>query len=241
MPLKFIRTPGAEVTYKRLLGGMATEPDDLKELGSVPLYSVVTLYLGLKSRCEHLGIHGQNFWIFDDMDHNGVWDRRNLLAEGRTSSCGLSFPGIKDPTAEKPTAEIIAPLDYEVFRRWHGTDWMKRGPEYKALKEKISDALLDFVENQIPGFRAEVAYHELSTPLSAEHFTCHREGGIYGYPGIPNRYRLRCLGPRTPVKGLALVGTDAAGHGVTGAMMGGFLGVASRHGVGIYIEIFRSN
>jgi phytoene dehydrogenase-like protein len=230
---------GAETTYVKLLKGTVGKADELAGLCSSYAYGVVTLYLGLKSRCEHLGIYGQNFWMYDGFDHDATWDARNLLAKGKVSSCSLSFPGIKDPTAKRPTAEIIAPIDHRVFQRWNGTRWMKRGLDYAALKYKISEALIGFVERHIPGFSKEVAYSELSTPLSTQYFMGHREGGIYGFPGIPGRYDSRCLGPKTPLQGLALVGADAGGHGITGAMMGGFLGVASQHGLEVFVKVFK--
>jgi phytoene dehydrogenase-like protein len=214
------------------------DPGEMKDLSAVSPYGVVTLYLGLRSRCEHLGIHGQNFWIYDDFDHGAVWERRNLLAQGEASSCYLSFPGLKDPRAPKPTAEIIAPLDYGIFRQWGGKKWMGRGPEYGELKKGITQTLLNFVESRIPGFGAEVAYSELSTPLTFEHFTGHRDGAIYGFPGIPRRLVLKSLKPRTPLKGLALAGADAGNLGIAGAMMGGILGVTTQHGLGILARIF---
>ena len=54
-----------------------------------------------------------------------------------------------------------------------------------------------------------IDYRELSTPLSTEHFTAHREGNVYGLPAIPQRYRHSWLGTRTPVKNLYLTGADA--------------------------------
>jgi all-trans-retinol 13,14-reductase len=230
---------GAEATFGKLLPQGLIDPEEMKELNTVSPYGVVTLYLGLKSRCEHLGLHGQNFWMYDGFDHDAIWEKRNQLAEGVASSCYLSFPGLKDPAAGRPTAEIIAPLDYGIFKAWQGKDWMKRGKEYRALKEKITQALLDFVENRIPGLRAEIVYAELSTPLSVEHFTGHREGGIYGYPGTPRRYGLKSLKAKTPLKGLSLVGADVGGLGIAGSMMGGILGVAAQHGVGVLLGVFK--
>ena len=93
---------GAENTFMKLLSGSSENPVELQTFSSECVYSVVTLYLGLKSRCEQLGIHGQNFWLFDDFDHDSIWERRNLLAEGEASSCYLSFPGIKNPLAKDP-------------------------------------------------------------------------------------------------------------------------------------------
>lgn len=232
---------GAQATYGELLPPGLIDEDEMREISSVSPYGVVTLYLGLKSRCEHLGIHGQNFWIYNSFDHDVIWENRNQLAQGTASSCYLSFPGLKDPAAMRPTAEIIAPLDYSVFQDWSGKKWMGRGPEYQRLKEKITETLLDFVESRIPGFRAQIAFAELSTPLSVEHFTSHRKGAIYGYPGTPRRYGLKSLKAKTPLKGLSLVGADVGGLGIAGAMMGGLLGVSAQHGLGTLLRVFKGN
>jgi len=230
---------GAWATYGELLGGEFVDKGELEELSSAPRYGAVTLYLGLKSRCGHLGIHGQNFWIYDGFDHDITWEKRNLLAEGKAGSCYLSFPGLKDPQALRPTAEIIAPLDHGVFQKWQAKPWRKRGPDYEGLKARITEALLSLVESRIPGFRAEVDYSELSTPLSVEHFTGHRGGALYGFPATPRRYGLKCLGPKTPVKGLSLVGADAGSLGIAGSMMAGLRGVAVQHGVGVLYKILQ--
>jgi len=232
---------GAEATYGKLLAGEFSLGDEQAEMASTPTYGVVTLYLGLKSSCEHLGIHGQNFWIYDSFDHDSTWERRNELAQGRATSCYLSFPGIKDPSAQMPTAEIIAPLDYGFFRPWREKAWRKRGLDYEAVKERIATALLGFVESRIPGFRAEVSYSELSTPLTVENFTGHRDGGIYGFPGVPRRTGLKSLGSKTPVQGLTLVGADAGSLGIAGSMMAGIKGVALEHGMGVLFKVLQGN
>lgn len=240
LALEIYSDAGAENTFTKLLSGAACDPAELQAFSSEGGYGVATLYLGLKSRCEPLGVHGQNFWIFDDFDHDSIWERRNLLAEGVASSCYLSFPGIKDPLAKRPTAELIAPLDHQIFHSWAGTKWKRRGSDYGKLKTMITQSLLNFVEDRIPGFQNEVAYAELSTPLSVEHFTGHRGGAIYGFPGTPRRYGLMSLKPKTSLPGLLLVGADAGNHGIAGAMMGGVRGVAARHGSKILMELFKN-
>jgi phytoene dehydrogenase-like protein len=161
--------------------------------------------------------------------------------EGEVPSLYLSFPGLKDPKASKPTAEIIAPVSYGLFEKWKGKPWMDRGKEYELLKGKISETLLATVEKHLPGFREQVAYYELSTPLTVENFTGHREGNIYGFPASPRRFDLAMAPARKPLKGLALVGADAGSLGIVGAMMGGVAGVASRHGYGIFPKVFRGS
>jgi all-trans-retinol 13,14-reductase len=68
-----------------------------------------------------------------------------------------------------------------------------------------------------------VAYAELSTPLSTEHFTRAAAGAIYGIEPTPERFANRWLRPRTPVPGLFLSGSDVGTAGVIGAMLGGML------------------
>jgi phytoene dehydrogenase-like protein len=107
------------------------------------------------------------------------------------------------------------------------------------LKDRISGALLDLVESRHAGFRDLVAFQELSTPITTEQFTSHSGGAIYGLPGVPQRWRLPWLGPRTPVKGLWLAGADAVGHGIVGAMMGGVMASAGVIGLRGLPTIFR--
>jgi phytoene dehydrogenase-like protein len=61
----------------------------------------------------------------------------------------------------------------------------------------------------------------LSTPLSTRHFMNHRRGETYGLSATPERFRLRCLTPRTPIRNLYLTGQDVVTLGVAGALMGG--------------------
>ncbi|MEO1290630.1 MAG: NAD(P)/FAD-dependent oxidoreductase, partial [Chloroflexota bacterium] len=145
----------------------------------------------------------------------------NDLINGKVSHCYMSFPSLKNPDATTHTAELIALLDAEPFAQWQDDTWKKRGEDYEQTKQKISEALLNFVEERHPGFRELVDYCELSTPLSTEHFTGFKNGQIYGTPAIPERYEAEWIGVRTPIKNLYLTGTDATSHGVVGAMMAG--------------------
>jgi len=100
--------------------------------------------------------------------------------------------------------------------------------------------LLDLVERHHPGFRDLVAYSELGTPLTFEHFTAAPSGAIYGYPGTPEKYRERWLGPGTPIRNLYLTGTDAAILGIMGALMGGVLTASRLMGSRGFFQIMRA-
>jgi phytoene dehydrogenase-like protein len=216
-----ISDAGAWATYRKLLPESATVPFRGELDSAADGFTVATLYLGLRRDPRELGFQGENHWIFEGLDHDSMLAHQDELLEGKAHGCYLSFPSLKNPRAGTHTAEIIAPLSYGALQQFRDEPWRRRSPAYQELKSKISEAMLGLVERHHPGFRRLVAYQELSTPLTVEHFTGHRRGAIYGYPGTPERYGKRWLAPATPVRNLYLTGADAGILGVLGALMGG--------------------
>ncbi len=211
---------GAYLTYDKLLP---------KEIGQqyakeiehlVPSLSTAVLYISLKESPEILGFKGENHWIFDGYDHDSYAEGTGL-STGKARGCYLSIPSLKNPEVHNHSAELIGFVNWEDFAEWQDKSWMKRGKDYSALKDKIAQSLFDLVEERHPGFRNLVSYYDISTPLSTQHFTGQVKGMIYGLAGTPDRYKHKCVGVRTPVKGLYLTGADAYSLGVGGAMISG--------------------
>jgi all-trans-retinol 13,14-reductase len=218
---------GAWNTFARLLPPSASLPfrDELK---SPPKgFEVVELFLGLKRDPREMGFHGENYWFFSSFDHDVIYARRNELLDGRAMMGYLSFPSLKDPTARRHTAELIAPFPYRSLEAYRGEPWRRRGARYESTKERITEALLDLVERARPGFRSLIEYSELGTPLTFETFTAAPSGSIYGYPGTPEKYGKKWLSVGTPIRNLYLTGSDVLILGIMGALMGGVL-TASR-------------
>jgi all-trans-retinol 13,14-reductase len=118
---------------------------------------------------------------------------------------------------------VIGVAPYAWFERWEGTPWKKRGDDYEALKQRLSDRLLAELVRQCPQVAGAIDHVELSTPLSTRHFAGHPRGEIYGLSHGPARFAARDLRPETPVRGLYLTGADICTAGVGGAVMGGVL------------------
>jgi all-trans-retinol 13,14-reductase len=232
-----ISNAGAYTTFRRLLPTSLKLPEQEAVHSAAGSASVVTLYLGLAESPARLDFQGENHWIYPDYDHEATFQNRNRLLDGQAASCFLSFPSLKNPSARRHTAEIIAWVDYSSFAQWQDRPWRRRGEEYEALKQRISDALLDLVERHYPGFRQIVAFQELSTPLSVESFTGHRQGAIYGIPATPERFRNGWFNIRSTIPGLLLTGSDVASAGIVGAMMGGVLTAADLLGPLGYFKI----
>jgi phytoene dehydrogenase-like protein len=218
---------GAWNTFSRLLPASFPLPfrDDLAAMPEAA--EVVELFLGLRGDPRELGFRGENHWIFTSFDHDEMYARRNALADGRPAWAYLSFPSLKDSHPRRHTAEIVAPLSHHVLEAWGDQRWLRRSADYECAKQRMTDALLGLIEHHHPGFRELVEYSELATPQTFEHFTAAPKGAIYGYPGVPHRYRKSWLGVATPVRNLYLTGADAGSPGIMGALMGG-VATASR-------------
>ena len=223
-----ISNAGAYATYLRLLPQSVSVPfrEQLRSFYSEhPVVSSVTLYVGLKSDPRGLGFYGENHWIYDSYDHDANFAAGQdwIGTDGEVRGAYLSFPSLKNPNAHSHTAEIICISPGTAFEKWKDSDWKRRGPEYEALKERISDSMVRYIDKHYPGFAAEIAYRELSTPLSVAHFTGHPQGSIYGVSCVRERFRSD-LAPwctsLTPVEGLFLTGADASSPGIAGALMG---------------------
>jgi phytoene dehydrogenase-like protein len=223
-----VSNAGAALTYAKLLP--ADQPISFRDslarfVERHPPTSHLSLYVGFSRDPRELGFRGENHWLFKRYDHDANYARLGQWIEGgEPEEVYLSFPSLKDPEAKAHTAELVTFTDYESFSKWKHQPWRRRDAQYQALKERITEALLDFVERRHPGFRELVEFRELSTPLTNEFMTGHHRGAIYGLPSVPERFRKENLSwtrPKTPVEGLYLTGADVSSLGIVGAMMGG--------------------
>ena len=143
----------------------------------------------------------------------------------------LEQPDILRPPTAAPLVtfpiEVVVPAPFSWFEKWTNSRWKHRGADYGQWKAVLTERLKSELEKSVPQVRGKIDHCELSTPLSTVSFTNHPKGSIYGLAHVPERFRLHCLGPRTPIRNLYLTGADVAVAGVTGAMMGGVLSASA--------------
>jgi len=225
---------GAANTFERLLPRGITAVDGLRaELRGIATSTAhLSLYIGLSKSAEELGLSGTNLWIHPSFDHDANVDRFARDLDAAFPFVYISFPSAKDPDFErrhpgKSTIEAIVMVPYAAFTRWAETRWKRRGEEYDALKQRLAARLREEVERQVPAVVGHIEHAELSTPLSTRHFMNYAQGEIYGLGATPQRYGLRELSARTPVRGLYLTGQDVTSLGVVGALFGGVVSASA--------------
>ena len=184
----------------------------------------VALYVGFSGDPRQLGFKGENHWIYNTFDHQAA-DRHksDWIKAGEPPQVYLSFPSLKDPKAQKHTAEISADADYDSFAQWRDQPWLHRDQQYRDLKQRLQTVLLDVVDHHYPGFLELVDYCEVSTPLTNEHFTAHPQGAMYGLPKEQARFAPQNRAwtqVKTPLPGLYMTGSDVFSTGVVGSMIG---------------------
>jgi len=232
---------GAANTFERLLPPNLSVLDSLRRqlLRLQPSTAHVSLYVGLSQSDAALGLEGTNLWVYPSFDHDANVERFARDIDAPLPGVYLSFPSAKDPDFQrrhpgKSTVEAITMLPYAAFDRWGDTRWKRRGDEYKGLKERLSARLLAELERQAPSVDGNIAYTELSTPVTTRHFMNYGHGEIYGIASTPERFLTRELGARTPVRGLYLTGQDAASLGVVGALYGGVIAASVATGKNLF-------
>mgnify|MGYP000085453105 CR=1 FL=1 len=228
---KIISGAGIMTTYNKLIPAKIEQKFEFKNQLQTVKRSVshACLYLGLNGSPESLNLPKTNLWIYPDkIDHTTAVNNYLKDLDADFPVVYISFPSAKDPDwsnryPEKSTIDIITLLPYKGFENWNGTRWMKRGEEYDALKEKITQRLLEVLFNHIPQARGKIEHHELSTPLTTQHFINYDEGEIYGLDHTPKRFRQRFLKPRTRIKNFYLTGQDVVTAGVAAALFSGVI------------------
>jgi len=190
-----------------------------------PGLSYVSLYVGLDGDIATAGASSANVWIYESEDIGRVW---RSPADDDAPGLFVSFASLKDPTAAgKPTAEVIAICDPQVFARWLDVSQKQRPPEYLELKARIEKRLLAQFLRHFPALAPMVRFHELSTPLTQRHYVRSPDGAMYGIEMSASQLTTPALEVRTPIHGLLLAGQDVTSPGIAGAVMGALMAAAA--------------
>ena len=111
----------------------------------------------------------------------------------------------------------------QFFKKWEDSEWKHRPEDYEALKEQLSQRLLETLYKHHPQTKDNITHYELSTPLSTKYFSKYNQGEIYGLQHSSKRLNNQNLKPQTHIKNLYLSGQDILTAGVAGALFAGTL------------------
>jgi all-trans-retinol 13,14-reductase len=196
---------------------------------ALPIFSV---YLGLDiDVADRMPI--TNYWCYPHTDVEGLYQASYDGQLPAHLPVFLTSASLKDPDNKHTappghsTVEVmtVVPPHYRFWDIAEGPaagETYSRNPEYLAIKEKLTEALIDRAAQVIPGLRKHIVFQEASTPITQERFTLSSGGACYGLElAIDQMGPLRPR-PQTAIKGLYLTGASTIFcHGILGSMNGG--------------------
>jgi all-trans-retinol 13,14-reductase len=190
-----------------------------QELAAFPKgLATLLLFLGFRESPAKFELRGENHWFMPDLD-----DDEGFKRPPGDGIVYASFGSLNNPAARHHVAEVMQLIDPDAFAEWFRAANGKRPYDYQQLKTEVSTRLIERLERQWPGFKANIAFAELATPLTFEDYQGSAQGAFYGLPTTARRLLSSVARPITPVKGLFLAGQDACGPGIEGALAGGIL------------------
>lgn len=178
------------------------------------------------------GITDSNIWHYDSIDIEAGYAAVMRGEMPERPFFFLTAPSLKDPDSYKApeghhTVELLTFAPSSMFKPWWDQPTMKRAPEYRALKDQISENLLARAERYIPGLRDHLILTESATPATVWHFVRGREGGIYGPALTPEQSLFRRVSPTIGIPGLHLCGASVFGAGVLSCLLSGVVAARS--------------
>jgi len=185
-------------------------------------------FIGTDLDLPALGISSASIHHYERFDMNKTFEAlATPTPQERLPGYFITSPSVKDPDGGHApeghhTVEIVTFVDYRVFEKWADSPPMKRGDEYKALKEKIGEGLVKAAERYIPNLSGHLDCVEYATPLTSEYWVNAVRGGCYGPEQTPDQ-----IGPgrfssfTAGIEGLFLVGAGTLGGGIMPCLASG--------------------
>ena len=187
-------------------------------------------FIGTDLDLPALGISSANIHHYEQFDINRIYEGiRSSTLQEKILHYLMTSPSVKDPDGghappNHHTVEIVTLVDYHVFEKWSNSPSLKRGDEYKALKERIGEGLVKAAERYIPNLSGHLDCVEYATPLTNEYWVNAVKGGCLGPEQTPDQ-----VGPgrfssfTAGIEGLFLVGAGTIGGGIMPCVASGVL------------------
>jgi len=168
--------------------------------------SLAQLYLGIRDRSVLAPLAGTHSTFVNGSYDPMVEYRKMQDSDIDEMSYVMVDYGASDPGCAPAGGSVLVvtlPLQYDYQNRWRRDEGYD---QYLALKQEVSDRLLDRVEKILPGLRGQIEVAEMGTPLTMERYTLNPQGAIYGFAMTPEQSLVKRVAIETPIEGLYFAG-----------------------------------
>lgn len=218
-----------QLTFRMLSGATPGQKTRERAESQRPSLSTFCTLVGTDRDITKDGISDTNIWYYPTNDIDKLYEpayKGNMPRDGSLGAF-IASKSLKDPNGGRfpegcHTLEIFTMAAWSVFEPWHKEKPLKRSSEYKELKAKYQEQLLDIAQRYVPSLRKHIKVIESATPATVWSFTGARDGALYGPEASPEQSFLnRSMPVVSGVPGLFLTGAGVASSGVYACMKSG--------------------
>lgn len=196
---------------------------------ALPLFVV---YLGLDIDLRGR-IPNTNYLVFPSYDVEGMYQDCWDGSIPRDLMLYITSGSVKDPESEQIAPRGYTSLEIMTLVPPHYSLWnVEEGPtagekyhrkaDYRAVKEQLTEAMIEGADRIIPGLKEHIIWKEAATPITQERYTLSSGGTSYGIEMSPEQFGPARPGTMTEIEGLYLAGASTMyAHGIAGVMRGG--------------------
>lgn len=191
-------------------------------------YSVTSLmfFLIVDMDLRKAGLDSGNIWMMPDRELDDLHEdlsTTDILSEDTFSGLFISCSSLKDPSGydgRYHTLEAVTFIDYDSFKAQLPRD-NTNSEAYIKFKDRLSQKLLNTLENVVPGISGNIVQMQMGTPFTNEHYIKSTKGNVYGtekgfFQTGPFSYNAK-----TEIENLYMCGASIMAHGVAGAAYSG--------------------
>lgn len=185
---------------------------------------LVTLYLAVDGDVDWE--RRANLWWYASDDIDGIFDRLTEFQQVEMAFLSSSTvkTGSRDGRHNIEVCTVCPPgfAPWGVDERSVDDRRYRSSPDYRRIKKRVTEELLDVVEKAIGPVRGRLAHVELSTPVTHARFTLSTGGTPYGLAATAKQAGMWRPGHRTEINGLYVTGASTRnGPGISATMVGG--------------------
>ncbi|MDD3644948.1 MAG: NAD(P)/FAD-dependent oxidoreductase [Bacteroidales bacterium] len=188
--------------------------------------SNMTVYLGFKPNSvpylnyNHYHFEGDSVWYAQDYKLP-EWPKSFLYMMQAREGDG--------PFAN--SAQISSYLSFDEVKKWEHTTVGKRGEDYIEFKEGKAEKMIQLLQQHYPEIKENIAYYNISTPLTYRDYTGTKNGSLFGIQRDCNFPVQTLVSQRTKIPNLFLTGQNINSHGFLGVSIGSIITCAEFLGV----------
>ena len=191
-------------------------------------YSVTSLmfFITVDMDVRKAGLDSGNIWMMPDRDMDNLHEdlrEVDLLTTDEFTGLFISCSSLKDPSSyngRHHTIEVVTFIDYDSFKL-KLPDGDQYSENYKKLKERLCNKLVNSLEKVVPGIRDNIVSLELGTPMTNEYYIKSTNGNVYGTEKGFFQTGPFSFSAKTEIENLYMCGASIMSHGVAGSSYSG--------------------